>query len=324
MKKILMLYRDFGFDTGVKVSNYHLEALIHSEGILCHSYGYRNDADLLSYVKENPVDVILLQAPTFKRGCIEHLLKNGCTVCLVIHSTISFLQVEEEAFENVQEYLQISHPRFFIANPCLYEVSGFLSYAKAKVLYLPNTYNTIIKSKKRKRNSDCMKIGLFCAYRPFKNIMTQITACSILYRRLPFELHLLDSKKNLVYHNVRALLKNMDFPVVFHPQCANFEMHRLLEQMDIGLQVSYSETFSYIIYEHMMHGTPTVSSTTVPFASRVVNFNDAEKIAAAILELVDDDEAYENASAQAIVTAKKIRVANNRDAMKAIRQLLEV
>jgi hypothetical protein len=324
MKKILMLYRDFGFDTGVKVSNYHLENLIHSEGILCHSYGYQNDEDLLSYVKCNPIDVVLLQAPTFRRGCIEQLLEIGCTVCLVIHSTISFLQVEEEAFDNVQEYLQISHPRFFLANPCCYEVVGFLSYAKANVIYLPNTYNSIIKPRKRKRNHDFIRIALFCAYRPFKNIMTQITACSILYKYLPIELHLLESKMNSVYHNTLSLLSNMNFPFVLHPQCSNSEMHQILEQMDIGLQVSYSETFSYIIYEHMIHGTPTVSSTTVPFATKIVDFNDAEKIASAILELVDNDEVYENASVQAVETAKRIREENNRDAMKAVRQLLEV
>ena len=323
MKKILMLYRDFGFDTGVKVSNYHLEKLIHSEGISCHSYGYKNDEDLLLYVKKNPADVILLQAPTFGHACIKQLLESGCTVCLVIHSTISFLQVEEEAFDNVQEYLQISHPRFFLANPCRYEVLGFLSYAKANVIYLPNTYNSIIKPRMRKRNRGCTCIALFCAYRPFKNIMTQITACSILYRHLSFELHLLESKMNSVYHNTRSLLKNMDFPVFFHPQCNNSEMHRLLEQMDIGLQVSYSETFSYIIYEHMMHGTPTISSTTVPFATKVVDFNNAEKIAAAILEVVGNDEVYESASIQAIATAKRIKEENNRDAMKAVRQLLE-
>ena len=116
----------------------------------------------------------------------------------------------------------------------------------------------------------------------------------------------------------------MNFPFVLHPQCSNSEMHQILEQMDIGLQVSYSETFSYIIYEHMIHGTPTVSSTTVPFATKIVDFNDAEKIASAILELVDNDEVYENASVQAVETAKRIREENNRDAMKAVRQLLEV
>ena len=324
MKKILMLYRDFGFDTGVKVSSYHLETLIKAEGVACYSYGYQNDEDMLSYVMKNPVDVILLQAPTFGRGCIECLLETGCTVCLVIHSTISFLQVEKEAFENVQEYLQISHPRFFIANPCRYEVSGFRAYAKANVVYLPNTYNSEFKMRKRKRSRSPLKVALFCAYRPFKNIMTQITACSLLCRKLPLELHLLESKMNSVYHNTLLLLKNMDFPVILHPQCGNSEMHHILEQIDIGLQVSYSETFSYIIYEHMLHGSPTVSSTTVPFASKVVDFNDAEKIATAIFELSVNDEAYEHASGQAIVIAKRIREENNRDAMKVIRELLEV
>ena len=274
MIDFLILYKKFRFDTGVSVSTHHLKSFLNDnkKSYSYLSYAYKDDDDLYNYIIRHNSRVIILEAPTFQRQTLLKIIETGREVNLVIHSTISFLQVEEEAFSNVQFYLKLEkHDNFSISNPCQYEVNGFNSYSNVPVIYLPNTFNGAeIKEKemdiiahrlKCRKEASYIKIGLFCAYRPFKNMATQITACTMLNRKTPVELHLFEAASpNPIYRNMKELVENSKLKVVYHKQDSNENMHLVLKDIDIGLQVSYSETFSYIICEHMSHATPTVSS----------------------------------------------------------------
>lgn len=334
MVDFLILYRDFGVETGVTVSVKHLIALMEKEKFSYLACGYKDDMDLLHITEQNDSRVLILQAPTFMSVTLEKIIDSGRYVNLVIHSTISYLQVEEEAFANVQRYMNVKKDNFSISNPCIYEVDGFKSYAACEIFYLPNTFNKILSAgenvvfsrlEKAKRK-DVVRIGLFCAYRPFKNIMTQITACNLLRKnlKLDVELHLFKSNEcNPVYKNVLKLLQNMRMAYVLHENCRNDELYDILQEIDIGLQVSYSETFSYIICEHMMMGTPTVASTAVPFASKVAEFNNANSIADCIREICVDDRAYARNVSEAVERVARVKEENNHDALITLRKMLE-
>ncbi len=333
MLDFLILYKKFAHDNGVTVSVSHLSALLKSTNFSYCICDYEDDESLYRRVLEKTARVIILEAPTFQRPVLEDILAIGCEVNLVIHSTISFLQVEEEAFDKIQCFLQFSSPNFTVSNPCLYEVEGFRSYAKVPVLYFPNTLNVqfpgifddVVKARiENRKKSKVWRIGLFCAYRPFKNITTQLTACSIVNTKynIPIEVHLFEESRNPIYKNIRTLSKNLKFNIIFHPQCKNEKFLSLLRNMDIGMQVSYSETFSYVMGEHMMFGTPTISSSTVPFASRIAEFNNAESIAKEIAILCDDTS-YSKYVSEAVQKIDAVRKNNNIDAMTCLNKLLE-
>lgn len=334
MVDFLILYRDFGSETGVTVSIKHLKPLMERENFSYLAYGYRDDQELLHLVKCHDSRVVMLQAPTFMPDTLMELIGTGRYVNLVIHSTISFLQVEEEAFANIQRYMAIKSANFSISNPCLYEVDGFKSYARCEVFYLPNTFNKQMDSKSdiaaRRIEKACLeniiRIGIFCAYRPFKNIMTQITACNLLQKQMGIkvELHMFGSnERNPVYRNALQLLDNMQIRCVLHENCANDKLYEILQDIDIGLQVSYSETFSYILCEHMMLGTPTVSSTTVPFANRIAEFNDATSIAENMGEICESAEAYRHYVSEAVDRIAEVKESNNHDALVTLTELAE-
>jgi glycosyltransferase involved in cell wall biosynthesis len=326
----LILYRDWGRATGVTVSVNHLLKLMNANGFSNKVIFYHNDEELLEAISCNMTRVIMLQAPTFKYDTLIKILDTGRNTVLVVHSTISYLQAEADAFENVQKYLQLVYRNFMICNPCQYEVEGFRSYAKTEIIYLPNTFNQgsfnsesdLNKKIKMKQNNPQKKISIFCDYRPFKNIATQITACSIASKQLNLELHMfIEKHENSVYKNIKLLLKNTNLPIVWHDKCGNKELHDILDNMTLGLQVSYSETFSYIIFEHMIHGIPTIASTTVPFASIISEFNDAKKIADKIYYITQDIQ-YSKYAQKAIQQSENVRKKNNKDALKALKIIL--
>lgn len=141
MIDFLMLVRDWGKETGVTVSTKHLSNLMRRSGISHKVFYYKSDDELLYAVNEYDARVVMLQAPTFGNDTLDKILKTGKETTLIIHSTISYLQVEEGAFQRVQDYLSLRYPNWSICNPCKYEVEGFSSYSTAKVFYLPNTFN---------------------------------------------------------------------------------------------------------------------------------------------------------------------------------------
>lgn len=326
----LVLCRDWGRATGVTVSVEHLLKLMDNNGFSNKVVYYHNDEELLEIISCNMTRVIMLQAPTFRYDTLIKILDTGRNTVLVVHSTISYLQAEAEAFENVQKYLQLLYRNFKICNPCQYEVEGFSSYAKTEIIYLPNTFNQenvysqseINKKIEMKRNDHKKKISIFCDYRPFKNIATQITACSIASKNVDLEVHMFSEKyENSVYSNMKELLKNTNLTTVWHDKCNNKELHDILDNMTLGMQVSYSETFSYIIFEHMIHGIPTIASATVPFASIISEFNNAKKIANGICYVMQDNR-YSEYAQKSIEKSKKVRKKNNEDALKALKMIL--
>ena len=326
----LILCRDWGRATGVTVSVNNLLKLMDTNEFSNKVVYYHNDEELLEAISCNMSRVVMLQAPTFRYDTLIKILDTGRNTVLVVHSTISYLQAEAEAFENVQKYLQLMYRNFMICNPCQYEVEGFASYAKPEIIYLPNTFNQdsfysqseLNKKIERKKSNPKKKISIFCDYRPFKNIATQITACSIASKKIDLELHMFSEKyENSVYSNMKNLLENTNLPVVWHNKCNNKELHDILDNMTLGMQVSYSETFSYIIFEHMIHGIPTIASTTVPFASIISEFNDAKKIADGICYITQDIQ-YSKYAQKAIQESKNVREKNNEDALNALKFIL--
>lgn len=333
MLDFLILYKSFGHETGVSVSVHHLEALLKKENMKFAVLSYKDDNELLNIIRDIESKVIILQAPTFSYQTLLEILKYGREINLVIHSTISFLQVEEEAFEKVQKILAIKDRKFSISNPCQYEVEGFRAYAGCDVFYLPNTFNNeidniekILFERVENHADEKLRVGLFCAYRPFKNIMTQLTACVLLQNKMgiPVEVNMFRPiQSNPIYRSVLQLINNTNLCVKFHEQCSNRDFYKILQEIDVGMQVSYSETFSYVICEHMMFGTPTVSSTTVPFANKIVEFNNAVSIANGMLELCENKEIYRQNAKKAISLIAEVQRHNNNEVVKTLSELLK-
>ena len=92
--------------------------------------------------------------------------------------------------------------------------------------------------------------------------------------------------------------------------------------MAVGMQVSYTETFSYILFEHMIQGIPTIGSSAVPYSTLIPEFNNPVQIAESISKLLSDEKAYLDRAKEAFNTAVQIKQENDRDALVTLRELL--
>lgn len=106
-----------------------------------------------------------------------------------------------------------------------------------------------------------IKVSLFCTPGPRKNLSNQIVACSSVPG---LELHLNGLSQNPEF---AKLVNELGIHTVDHGWMDKEEYRRVAASMDVGLQVTYAETFNYVALEHMLQGTPVVASRMVPVVS---------------------------------------------------------
>lgn len=143
------------------------------------------------------------------------------------------------------------------------ELAGALSGVSYKARHLPDTlvFPEDIVIKKPKGMEDVLVFSLFCSPFEFrrKNVLNTLLALSMLKRK--YTLYLNGLSKNRFYGNILKRLRIMyrDFGWM-----TDEKYQAVLGEVDLGLQVSYAETFNYVAAEHIARRIPVITSRMVP------------------------------------------------------------
>lgn len=192
------------------------------------------------------------------------------------HSEIPFLGFEGVSLEWMMEYPSI-HNVFISCNSPIanqeFEYLTSLRHGKSTPVYLlPNYYPTHKVHSKQFVERDVVDVGCFGAIRPLKNTLQQAVASIIFARSLKKKLRFhvnssrIEDNAHPVLKSIRALFK--DYPnceLVEVPWMNRENFLSLCGQMDIGLQVSYSETFNIVTADLVSRGVPVVCSSEIPW-----------------------------------------------------------
>lgn len=187
------------------------------------------------------------------------------------HSEIPFIANEGIAVEWLTRYVQ--HPSVFIASNSLYGARDFQSMVQPfahKVLYLPNFYP--VEAQHHKVFNGFFDIGCFGAIRPLKNQLIQVLA-AIEYGRQTkrnIRIHVNDRHQqggDSVLNNIRMLCKFSDVPLIEHDWEPREQFLKTISQTDLGMQVSFSETFDITAADTVALGIPLVTSKEVVWAA---------------------------------------------------------
>lgn len=198
-----------------------------------------------------------------------------------VHSELPFLVNEGMAMQWLIEYCQYEH--VYVAFNSARTYGDFLHVAEHRaqadhVLYLPNYYPIRKKTRSKKWKvrfgcSDVIRLGCFGALRPMKNQLTQAIAAIAFAKKheLCLEFHInatrFDDENALpVLKNIRALFARMDqtyFRLVEHPWLAHEDFMRLVGTMDMGLQMSLTESFNNVSADFTHAGVPVIVSPQI-------------------------------------------------------------
>ena len=193
-----------------------------------------------------------------------------------LHSDISFLANEGIAIEWVYEYLKYDNVK--ISSNDWETNFNFELLTNKQFVYLPNYYPVGFFNRNRPKpdTKKVINVGCFGAVRPLKNQLIQAVA-AIDYadtygKKLKFHINTqrIEGRGEPVLKNLRELFKNNPkHELVEHGWLSHDEFIDLVQTMDIGLQVSFTETFNIVSADFVNNNIPVVTSEEVEWVNPI-------------------------------------------------------
>jgi hypothetical protein len=199
-----------------------------------------------------------------------------------LHSELPFLANEGNAIDWLKKYT--SYDNVFVTANSKTFIESFEPILHEKIVYLPNYYpitKYITKHKEKSEFNKVINIGLFGAIRPMKNSLTQAIGAMIYADRSNQVLHLhinverIEQKGENALKNIRDLFKGTRHKLIEHKWLKHSEFVKLVSTMDLGLQVSLSETYNIVSADFVNQLIPVVTSNEIPFINALNIVEDA-------------------------------------------------
>jgi len=150
----------------------------------------------------------------------------------------------------------------------------------SRVLYQPNFYPQDYVTKQFNKDKDYVDVGCFGAIRPLKNHLLQAFAAlefaGRIGKKLRFHVNAgrIEMNGSPVLNNLKGLFEQLagtGHEMINHQWCPREDFLKICAQMDIGLQVSFSETFNIVGADLVSQGVPLVGSVEIPWSSNYFN-----------------------------------------------------
>ena len=206
-----------------------------------------------------------------------------------IHSKIPFLAHEGVAIEWLRRYQKLSkvYDNLHIAANSLETINGLYKSFNMHVGYYPNVYQPDeyddthscedFPNHENKieyiKSHEFIDVGCFGAIRPMKNHLIQALAAisfgNQINRNIRFHVNAnrIEQKGDAILKNLHSSFKNTRHQLVEHPWMNHRKFVSLVKTMDLGTQVSYSETFNIVAADFAWNNIPVITSDEINWMS---------------------------------------------------------
>jgi hypothetical protein len=202
-----------------------------------------------------------------------------------VHSEMPFMAGEGMAMDWLGDYSGFKNIIIAMNAPrMLGEIKMYLQHrnswtdeqADKKVIYLPNYYPQKFVTKQLDKKKDTIDICCFGAIRPLKNHLLQAFAAigfaNEIGKKLRFHVNAgrIEMQGSPVINNLRGLFQQIHgngHELINHQWRPREQFLDLCAEMDIGLQVSFSETFNIVGADLISQGVPLIGTEEdIPWA----------------------------------------------------------
>ena len=200
-----------------------------------------------------------------------------------LHSEMPFIAGEGNALDWLGDYSRFRNVVIGVNAPrMLRETRLYLQHlnqwdtatTNQRVMYLPNFYPQEYKTKSIDRKKDWVDVSCFGAIRPLKNHLVQafgaIEFAEHIGKQLRFHVNAgrIEMQGGPALNNLKGLFQQISshgHELVNHAWTPREQFLELCATMDLGLQVSFSETFNIVGADLISQGVPLVGSTEIPW-----------------------------------------------------------
>lgn len=232
------------------------------------------------------------------------------------HSEIPFLATEGIAIDWIKEYVSI--PNVYNAFNSFTTCNDFKQLLHHNTEYLPNIFTKIIPKNislskhlsnffRNKITRRHIHIGCFGAIRPMKNQLIQAIA-AIRYgddndKIIHFHINggRIEQGGDCAIKNIRAAFKGTKHKLIEHGWLPRIGFLFLIKNMDIGLQMSYSESFNIVAADFAFMEVPIIVSEAIRWMPNGIKADiDVTEIAAKIKYVLRFKEYFIQSECQAL------------------------
>jgi hypothetical protein len=208
-----------------------------------------------------------------------------------LHSNVPFISSEGMAIEWMIRYFAIGvkYPQFKVSPNSEEMCNDLASIYGVRTVYAPNIYQPFrLEEPFHSMNPaldhepcrhDSLDIGCFGAIRPLKNqliqAMASITFANKIGKQLTFHINStrIEQHGQPILRNLEALFATTRHRLAVHDWLPWSEFIQLVRTMDLGLQVSFSETFDIVAADFVFADVPIVGSKEIPWMSPLFQAN---------------------------------------------------
>ena len=193
-----------------------------------------------------------------------------------VHSNIGFLSAETLAVKYINDYIALQKDNLYVSFNHRDLNEHMASALEYDFVYLPNiiTIKDVHKHKPEHKKT-YMDIGCFGSLRVLKNQCYQalcaIDAANRLDKTLRFHITVdigMEEGTNPVLKNLEEIFKNSRHELIKHSWLENEEFHELILKMDVGLQISFTESFNIVAADFVVNDTPIIVSDAIEWMPR--------------------------------------------------------
>jgi len=282
-----VVHSHIGLSTGLYNSANFMNEMLQSQGIdSALEVAIDNNCIDRLVNKHKPTHVIIeaLWVVPSKFTVLQKLHPNVKWI-VRLHSEMPFMAGEGMAMDWVGDYSSFKNIIIGINAPrMMREIQVYLQTRNQwsdketteRIIYMPNFYPQTYVGKKFNRNKPYVDIACFGAIRPLKNHLVQAFAALDFANKLGKKLHFhvnagrIEMNGSPVINNLKGFfeqLADQGHQLINHQWTPREQFLELCASMDIGLQVSFSETFNIVGADLISQGVPIVGSVEIPWAS---------------------------------------------------------
>lgn len=283
---VLITYRNFlsksgpASHVGLGVNALMTAKTLRNHGILADALGVWTAADVAKGLENAPtVTHCVIEAPWVATADLQALLERFPRVEFVerSHSQIGFLQVEAGAIKLFREaaLLEAANLNFRIAGNSDRFCTFFEQAYGYNCLNLPNLYDTQRPPVQTKRNpGNPLKISSFGALRLLKNHTTAAAAALMVAKRRGVDLEFyINTNREEHGKGILASLSNMfsglNWAKLVQVSWQSWaEFSRLVGDMDLCFQLSWTETFNLVTADAAAQFIPSVVGEAIDWVPR--------------------------------------------------------
>lgn len=248
----------------------------------------------------------------------------------VHHSSFAFGTTEPVSFFRASRIIHLTpkYDNIIYAHPNEREIIAFRRIYRGQrfqIIWLPNVVQF---SDLQKRQYDIRRTNVYlaCVWRPLKNMMGQIFAVAAASRKKPIRFYLSIPEVG-VSGVIKELLDTANAIPDFAVNIVDWKVDLIdylgwmAHNVDVAMQVSFTESFNYVAWEAMELGIPTVTSHAIEFGvpGLIANADSIEEMSNCIITAINHYGAF---SAQAKSVARDFGGELNKQYVNQMLELL--